>query len=314
MKNSQVREIVSDYIDIATLLNESVSLINADDIWNIQIEGTNITGAYQAVCIIDSGVNSPHPDLADKVLNESCFCDSGDVNGTGCCPDGNYKQEGVGSALDDNGHGTHVAGIVVANGPPKGVAFDSKIIVSKVLDENGTGHRNSDINDAMKWCISNKEIYNVSVISMSLGTYDVLYESYCDDVYEEWSDTVNDAITQDIFVDAASGNNGNTTHISAPACIEDIVAVGAITKSGYVASYSNRNNITDVFAPGSDIISLRWSLNDCIEECSSCSGYYMTCSGTSMAAPHIAGVAALMKQANNSLTPAEIKDIMIRTG
>jgi len=324
MKNPQVREIVSDYIEVKAFLSESIPLINADKVWNVEIDGNNITGIGQTICVIDTGVNSSHPGLAGKILAEACFCDSGEENGTGCCPDGNYEQFGDGSALDDEGHGTHVAGIVAANGSLKGVAFNANIVAVKVLDYNGTAHKNSDITDAIEWCTSNAETYNISVISMNFGTAS-LFDSNCDATYGEWYNATIGAITQGIFVDAATGNNGNVTHIAAPACITNVTSVGAVydanigddvswyyygnyictdstTYADKVTCFSNRNNMTDVFAPGSEI-------NSTI-----INGSYGPMSGTSMAAPHVAGLAALMKQANNSLTPADIESIIIRTG
>jgi len=104
-------------------LSESVPLINADHVWKSTINNNNITGVSQTVCIIDSGINSSHPALTNNVLYEKCFCDYGS-GGYGCCPNGLIEDE---NTEDSTGHGTHVAGIVAANGSLKGVAPDSMI-------------------------------------------------------------------------------------------------------------------------------------------------------------------------------------------
>jgi subtilisin family serine protease len=302
--NPNVKRIEFDEI-VNLFLDNSVLLINANKVWNSIFDGFNITGYGQTICVVDSGINISHPDLFNKTINQTCFCR---VSGSpGCCPDGTYEDN---DSTDDNGHGTHVAGIIAANGYLKGVAYNVKIVSVKVSNATGSALI-SDIEKAIEWCTNNPIENNISIITMSLGGG--LYNNNCDNIYTGYTDKINKAISKNIFVDAATGNDANFSHISLPACISNVTSVGATTKNDFIPSFSNRNMFTDLFAPGVYINSTRWDLNNCLNGCT-CSGDYMVCSGTSMAAPHVAGVAALMKQANNSLTPFDIRSIMVRTG
>ncbi|MEE8401902.1 MAG: S8 family serine peptidase, partial [Candidatus Hydrothermarchaeaceae archaeon] len=176
--NPNVELIVEDR-QFKAFLTESVPLINADDVWNKTYAGTKITGIGQTVCVIDSGVDYTHPDLGGekgpgfKVLGGHDF-----VN------DDN-------DPIDDNGHGTHVAGIIAANGTLKGVAPDANIIAIKALDEFGLGFER-DILAGIDWCVSNASDYNITVISMSLGSGS--YTSYCDNTETLFRDFINTAV------------------------------------------------------------------------------------------------------------------------
>jgi len=319
LNDSRVEYVFNDDIGSA-FLEESVPLIDADDVWDVTINNLNVSGLYQSVCVIDSGVNASHPDLEGKVLREICFCDDDNkIDEYGCCPDGSFYD--VDNAMDDNGHGTHVAGIIAANGSLKGVAYGSNIVAVKVLNSTNF-FWDSDLVSAIDWCVSNKDTYNISVISMSLGSINDLFTSSCDSEYINYRDEINEAVSAGIFVDAASGNNGNYSYIASPACISNVTAVGATYDEESSGAYwstadctdynifsdmlccgGNRGSILDVFAPGSLINSTNMSF-----------GGYVEKRGTSASAPHVAGVAALMRQANNSLLPGEIRDVMVRTG
>ncbi|MCX6712027.1 MAG: S8 family peptidase [Candidatus Woesearchaeota archaeon] len=271
------------YLDhrFRAFLQDSVNIINASKVYNLQINNTNITGLNQVVCVLDTGINYNHLDLIDKVLDGYDFVNNDN------------------DSLDDNGHGTHVAGIIAANGKIKGVAPDVNLISMKVLDSSGGGYE-SDIIKGLEWCYNNKDIYNISVISMSLGS-SFLYSNYCDEDFLALTQAI-DKITKDgIFVLAATGNNGNKTAIAAPACIGNVTSVGATSKSDVFSSFSNRNSVTDLLAPGSSINSTYGS-------------GYAVFSGTSMATPHVAGAIVLLKQYNNSLTKTEIEDLLKETG
>jgi len=288
-------------------LQDSVPLINASVTWAIQTSGTNITGTGETICVIDTGINFTHPDLIGK--NKTCIIDCYNKDCVENC-----------SVNDDNGHGTHVAGIVAASGSINGVAIGADLIGVKVLDSSGNAHTEngtSDIKNAIDWCIANRDNYNISVISMSLGTT-TLFSDYCDTTF---SDTLTKAIDNatyyNISVIAATGNSESTTSIASPACIQNTTAVSATTKTDSIASYSNINNLTDFFAPGTNINST-FARNSCLTGCT-CSGNYMICSGTSMATPHVAGAFALFRQffrlQNNRIpTPSEIKTTLNNTG
>src|SRR3989338_2894593 len=150
---------------------------------------------------------------------------------------------------------------------------------------------------------------------MSLGGG--LFTSYCDDESSEsaFKIAIDNAVSRNISVVVATGNSGSATAISSPACIKNSTAVGSVTKTDSMSSFSNRNSITDLFAPGSSIKSTVPS-GGCVN-CDS-SGL-LTLSGTSMATPHVAGAFALLHQYrklehNSILTPAQIQNALNSTG
>ncbi|MEM4318648.1 MAG: S8 family serine peptidase [Candidatus Pacearchaeota archaeon] len=282
-------------------LQDSIGITNATQVWNLQVNNVNITGAGEAICIVDTGINYLHADLG------GCF-------GTGCkviggydyCADDTNCLTSDADPMDINGHGTHVAGIAAAKGNIKGVAPDAKLIALKVCNATGICW-DDDIKAGIDWCINNAALFNISVISLSLGGG--LYNDYCDNVDDPMNITgsINNAIAKNISVIAATGNQGNYTHIASPACIENVTAVAATTKSDAIASLSNRNSITDLIAPGENINST------CIN------GGYCIKSGTSMSVPHISGAFALLQQfkkleKGKILKPQEIQNALKATG
>jgi len=281
------------------LLSESVPLIQADKVWPKQINGVNLTGKGQTVCIIDTGVDYTHPSLSSSYLGGYDF-----VNNDA-------------DPMDDNGHGTHVAGIVTSNNETyKGVAPNADFFAVKSLAFSGWGGI-SDIIAGIEWCVNN----NADIISMSLGadcdlTPELCYNSYCD--LESDAQAVNNAVDKGVVVLIASGNDGNTTYISSPACASKAIPVGSVddftgTVGGYtgfydqISSFSNRWNLPMVFAPGAWIAS-------CYHLWEGENFDFVDNIGTSMATPHVSGVTALMLQANPNLEPDEIEEILIETG
>ena len=132
-----LRELVRDYrvqkIDLDMpghmALAESTDLVRARD-----VQATGITGAGVTVAVFDTGIDSDHPDLQDDIVAQQCFCANAD--GSGCCPGGRTEASGPGGAEDEQGHGTHVAGIITSGGrvAPRGMAPDADIVAVRVLD------------------------------------------------------------------------------------------------------------------------------------------------------------------------------------
>jgi subtilisin family serine protease len=209
-----------------------------------------------------------------------------------------------GDPKDDYGHGTHVAGIVAANGAIKGVAPDAKLIAAKSLDSSGNGYT-SDVAAGIEWCTNRSEDFNISVISMSLGGTEN-YTSYCDVNDSVTSAAINSAVAKNISVVVAAGNSHNYTAISDPACIQNATPVGSSTKSDGISSFSNRNWMVQLFAPGSSINSTKNG------------GGYVGMDGTSMATPHVAGAFAILNQYLRSIgqtkTPQQIESTLNSTG
>jgi len=296
--NPNIEKIYIDSI-LNISLQDSVPLIQASNVHSLIVKN-NLTGSGEAICLVDTGVNYFHQDLG------SCFGNNCKVvYGYDFVNDDN-------DPIDDNGHGTHVAGILAANGVIKGVAPDANIVAMKVCNNAGSCY-SSDVLAAIDSCVSNKNTYKISVISISLGGG--LYSSYCDDSYPLFSNSINNAISNNISVVISTGNSGSTSQIAMPSCIKNAIATASTTKQDSIASYSNINNITDLLAPGSNIYS---TAGPCLSGCS-CSGDYMTCSGTSMATPHVSATIALLAQYykeeyGKEITPAEAESILKGAG
>ncbi|HDZ61236.1 MAG TPA: hypothetical protein ENH46_06010, partial [Candidatus Pacearchaeota archaeon] len=314
--NPNVKSIKIDRV-MKAFLQDSVPLINASTLWPKQISGINITGIDEAICVIDTGINNTHPDLQGRVVAEYCYCSATEGEDTYCCL--NNQSENF-NAADNNGHGTHVAGIAAASGGIKGVAISSGIVAIKVLNSSGSGF-SSDIQAAIDWCVDNSSIYNISVISMSLGGGQ--YNDYCNN--DSLAPSINSAVAKNISVIVATGNTNGaypsaTAGIASPACIKNSTRVTATDKNDLIASYAFRHiNFSDTLtAPGSNINSTEY-LNAPICSEIACSGLYAVASGTSMAAPHVAGAFALVRQfyrlqSSRVLTPSEIQNALNNTG
>jgi subtilisin family serine protease len=195
--------------------------------------------------------------------------------------------------MDDNNHGTHVAGIISSdNSYSRGIANGTKIMAAKVLDANGEGS-DSNAMAGIDWCISN----GAKIISMSLGGSDN-YTGTCDD--EVLSQAVNSAVDNGVFVIVAAGNSGQYG-LNPPACASKALAVGAVDKNKSVVGFSSKGSELDIVAPG-------YTINSTLPN-----NKWNKFSGTSMAAPHVSGVAALMLEANSSLSFADVKRILSQT-
>jgi type VII secretion-associated serine protease mycosin len=229
------------------------------------------TGAGVKVAVIDSGVEATHPDLAGQVLPGVDI-----ISGT----------EGV--STDPNGHGTHVAGTIAAltgNGlGVSAVAPDTRILPVRVLSATGSGW-SSDIAKGIIWAAD----HGANVINMSLGG------SGQDTAT---SNAVAYARSKGVTVIAAAGNSRLLgSPVNYPAADAGVIAVAATDSNDKVAGYSNQGSYVDVAAPGSAIAST----------VPVGQGSYAYKNGTSMAAPHVAAVAALLKAYNPSLTPDAIE-------
>lgn len=293
-------------------LQDTVPLVKADQVHSIVINN-NITGSG-TVCIIDSGIYSEHPALQGRILKEKCYADDDTPgNGIGYCF-GNAEE--YDDANDDIGHGTLVAGIVGASSGITGMAPSANFVAVKVCNYLGQCYY-SDLIKGINYCTDNKEKYNISVITLSLGTgYTYSDEASCNLDNIEVTGAINHAYASGIFIDSSSGNSGSDTGISSPACLGNVTSVGATTKIDAIASYSNDGVLLDVLAPGSNI-----NTTSCISGGSLCSpsGYTNRYSGTSFASPHVAGAASLLidyarQKYGYNLNPSEINDILKNSG
>ncbi len=258
---------------------QSVPEIGAPSLWNLGINGSGIK-----IAILDTGIDPTHPDFfvngTSKIVANASFVD---LDGDGV-PDE--------SVIDLNGHGTHCAGIAAGVGNYlsnlKGVAPGAQLIIGKVLSNEGWGFYNWIIK-GIEWAVNE----SADVISMSLGgpaslSYDPLVAA------------VKNATEHGVLVVIAAGNEGpDYFTVGSPGVAEDALTVGAVDKSlrlAYFSSIGPTPNATlkpDVVAPGVDVASARAN-HTCLGEPATLMHVYA--SGTSMATPHVAGLAALVKE------------------
>ncbi|MBY6035041.1 S8 family serine peptidase [Fictibacillus nanhaiensis] len=246
------------------------------------------------VAVIDTGIDAAHKDLDNgKVIGFKDFVN----NRT--------------TAYDDQGHGTHVAGIIAGEGEVtsanKGVAPGSSLVGIKVLDANGSGSM-SNVTAGIDWAVQNKDVYGIRILNLSLGT------SQSSDGTDSTSVAVNNAVNAGLVVAVAAGNSGPARYtIGSPGAADKAITVGAAADLGengfFLAEFSSRgytadNRIKpDIVAPGYNITAPQ----------ANTSTGYVTYSGTSMATPFTAGTIALMLDANPNLTPSQIASKLYST-
>lgn len=188
---------------------------------------------------------------------------------------------------DSQGHGTHVAGTIA--GASHGVAKKAKIVAVKVLGDDGSGST-SKVISGIEWTIAHARSSGggpgKSVVNMSLGG--------------GYSNAINRAVqaatAQGLTFVVAAGNDGKDARNYSPASSPDAITVGATDPGDGRASYSNYGSVVDVFAPGSKIVSTWFTSNTAVH----------TLSGTSMASPHVAGLAAYLIAAEGLFGPGQI--------
>ena len=235
-------------------------------------------GAGVTAYVVDTGILLGHDDFGGRAVSGFDAVDGG-------------------SADDCNGHGTHVAGI--AGGTRFGVAKGVRLVAVRVLNCNGSGPT-SGVIAGLDFVAANHPAGAPAVANLSLGGA----------ASTALDAAVQGAIEDGVSVAVAAGNNGGLVGellgqadacASSPARVPAALTVGATDASDAKASYSNRGTCLDLFAPGSSILSAWWTGPSATK----------TLSGTSMAAPHVAGAAALLLQASPSATPAQIAQRLV---
>jgi subtilisin family serine protease len=283
------------------------ALINAD-----AAHAAGYTGKGVTVAILDTGIDDHNPSVAASVVAEHCF-----VPPDGC-PNGQAEDDGPGSAQDDEGHGTEIAD-VIAGKDPTGVAPDASLVVVKVADDNGRTTAGQII-AGLDWVRTNHP--EAKVVNVSIAG-DIPLSGDCTNLtssLQQYAASVDALVAQGTAVIAASGNNGRTNGIPAPACIPATIAVGAVysrpfgaftapnvcadkvTAADELACFSNTSSQLDLLAVGGpvDVVGLGGSPDTLV--------------GTSAAAAQVSGAAAVLLQADPSLTPASLLDLLQRTG
>jgi hypothetical protein len=293
-KLPNIKNVFPDHKIYATL-DESIPLINADDVWRIKDDfGKDITGQGITIAFLDTGVDYNHPDLKDNYISNGSY----DFVNNDADP------------MDDDGHGTHVTGIAVGKGIESnyqyvGVAPDAKFYSFKILNYDGEGNF-SNYYDAMTRALDPNDDGDysdkVDVISLSLGT------SEPGDPDDSLCQVLDNVVREGVTVVVAAGNLGPESNtITSPGCARNSICVGSTNKNDLIASSSSRGPVEwdgnsmdkpDVVAPGVNIKSTKNN------------GGYVYNSGTSMATPHVAGAAALIIQYKPEITPYEVKQAL----
>ena len=285
---------------------------------NVRPAWDKATGTGVVVAVIDTGITN-HPDLNANILPGYDFISDAAMARDGGGRDNNPNDEGDWYAANECGsgipasnsswHGTHVAGTVAAvtnnSTGVAGTAFNAKVVPVRVLGK--CGGYTSDIADAIVWA-SGGTVSGVpananpaEVINMSLGG-----GGSCSTTYQT---AINGAVSRGTTVVVAAGNSNTNVSSSVPANCANVIAVAATTSAGARASFSNYGTGIDISAPGQGILS---TLNSGTTVPGSAS--YASYNGTSMAAPHVAGVVALVQSvAPTALSPASIESLLKST-
>jgi len=305
VKNPNVKFAEKNYITKALSIDPywsyqwNMRIIQADDAWGIPPINQNIV-----VAVIDTGVQWNHPDLAANIwINVDDACGDGiDNDGNGYADDcrgwdfiGNEN-----NPMDENGHGTHVAGTIGAitdNGVGVAGLAQQTIMPIRVLGPDG----------GPDWVVADGITYaaenGADVINLSLGCYCqslTLTESAINHAY----------LDHNVLVVAASGNdNTNFPHI--PSAFENAMAVAATDKNDKKASYSNFGDTIEIAAPGGDSRGGQYTKTYVLS--TYLTNNYAFAIGTSMATPHVSGVAALILSQDSSLTHIQVREILKNT-
>jgi len=262
------------------------------------------------MAIIDTGIDGNHTALDDldddNTTNDPkivAFYDAinnpGATNGTEIFP------------YDDNGHGTHCAGITAGTGAPNyqhvGVAPHANLVGVKVLDGGGSGSF-AAVMAGMEWTVEKRHEFNIRAASMSLGALTGAIE-WTSSEEESVNRMANEMMRAGVTLFIAAGNSGGTATIGTPGSAEDVITVGSLDKNTAIAIYSSQGP-TEEGRVKPNIAFVGSSVN--APDANTGDGY-VALSGTSMATPGAAGVAVLMYQANPDLSPFDVRNIMQET-
>ncbi|WP_030788510.1 S8 family peptidase [Streptomyces sp. NRRL S-920] len=265
-------------------LDKSVKQIGADKAWAAGYDGKGVK-----IAVLDTGVDSTHPDLKGQVVGEKNFTPSPD-------------------AKDRYGHGTHVASTAAGTGAKsggklKGVAPAAKLLSGKVLGDDGYGE-DSGIIAAMDWAVAE----GADIVNLSLGGGDTPGV----DPLEAQVDKLS--ADKGILFAISAGNDGEPGSVGSPGSADSALTVGAVDDNDKLADFSSQGPRVgdgaikpDVTAPGVDITAAAAPGSVIEQEVGQKPEGYLTISGTSMATPHVAGAAALLKQQHPDWKYAELK-------
>ena len=284
---------------------DAAVLHGVDTVW----ANTGYDGAGATVAIIDTGIDGAHASLDDLDDDNSTY----DPKVIGFYDPVNNPSLTNGTEVfpyDDQGHGSHCAGTTAGTGAPTyehiGMAPQANLVGVKVLDAGGSGSF-ATVMAGMQWTVDNRYQFNIRAASMSLGGPGAIeWTSSEEDSVNRYA---NEMVRAGIALFIAAGNNGVSAQIGTPGSAEDAITVGALDKNSAIAIYSSQGPTEElrikpnIAYVGSSVMSVAFNTGD----------QYTGMSGTSMATPGAAGVAALMLQANPDLSPFDVRNIMQET-
>ena len=291
-------------------LTTSSAVVGAPAAWAAGYDGTG-----QTVAVLDSGVQADHPFLGGRVVDEACFSRSL------TCPNGQATQRGPGSAAPCTydaracGHGTHVAGIVAGQGSTgsgtgRGASISAVQVFSRLDSVAECGGQptcavswTSDILAGLDHVAALARTRPVAAVNLSLGGGS--FSGACDGSQPAMTRAIDTLLRLGVVTVAASGNDGLVEAVASPACISTALAVGATAStptSDDVTTWSNSSAMLDLLAPG---FRIRSSYPGSTEA---------TLSGTSMAAPHVAGALAVLRQNSPTAPPDQLVAALLSTG
>ncbi|NEB77952.1 S8 family serine peptidase, partial [Streptomyces sp. SID14478] len=266
-----------------SLLDRSTKQVHADQAWAAGYEGKGTK-----VAVLDTGVDTEHPDLKGRVAESKNFTDSPDTD-------------------DHQGHGTHTTSTVggtgaASDGKKRGVAPATTLLNGKVLNDSGSG-ATSWIIAGMQWAVDE----GADVVSMSLGNPD---ELDCSDPMSQATQELARSAKNTLFVIAAGNSGPSLNTVSSPGCVPEVLTVGAVDRDDTTASFSSRSPVQrthtlkpEIAAPGVAISAAAAGGRGVYA--------YQSMSGTSMATPHVAGAAALVKERHPDWDAQAIKQALV---
>jgi len=271
-------------------------------------EETGYNGSGSVVAIIDTGIDGEHVGLDD--LDDDNSTDDPKIIAFFDAVNNASATDGDVVPYDDHGHGSHCAGTTAGTGAPTydnpGMAPQAQLVGVKVLDGGGSGSF-AGVMLGMEWTIEKRHDFNIRAASMSLGGFGLIEWTSSEE--ESVNRMANEMVRNGIALFIAAGNSAVSAQIGTPGSAEDVITVGALDKDTKIAVYSSQGPTEEgrvkpnIAFVGSSVMSV---------EANTGTGY-TSMSGTSMATPGAAGVAALMYQANPDLSPFDIRNIMQET-
>lgn len=253
---------------------------------NILHFANNVGGGR--VAIVDSGINYNHKELVSSYVGGYDFVNNDN------------------DPIDDNGHGTFIAGIITADGinpNAKGISPKAEIVAMKVLDSSGVGFLSDSVRaiyyiiDGPDGIYGTDDDFDVDVINLSIGSL-IKYKQFCDDVFPDFTDAIEYARSKGVIVVSSAGNSG-TEGMSLPGCISNSLTVGAITYNDEPTFFTSIGEAVDISTIGVNVFS------------TTIHGYNIR-SGTSISAPIVSGAITLLKNAYPSYTIDEIEDRLLK--